>query len=435
VQIRKFLGLLTTMLLLTVMLAACGGQVPAAGQQAATAAANLAPTAAAAATSAAGAVQQAGTAAANLAPTAAAAATSAAGAVQQAGTAVANVAPTAAAAGTTAAGAVQQAGTTVAGAVATARPAGPADEVALQLKWVPQAQFAGYYAALDQGYYAEEGLDVTILPGGPDIVPEQVVAGGQAEFGINWMASLLATREQGAPLVNIAQVFTNAGMRQLSWKDENIATPADLKGKNVAVWFGGNEYNLLATLAKYGINKDTDLTLVQQPFDMNLLLNREVDSAAAMTYNELYQVLSAGHNVDELNILDYNAEGTAMPEDGIFVSADWLDADPKNKDIAARFLRASFKGWAYCRDNVESCVDIVLAQDSGGVMTKEAQTWQMQEVNKLIWGDPIDPDTKIGYLEPSLFKFAGDTALQFGVITQPAEEAAYTHEIWELATQ
>jgi NitT/TauT family transport system substrate-binding protein len=313
-------------------------------------------------------------------------------------------------------------------------PAAGGDKVSLQLKWVAQAQFAGYYAALDQGYYAEEGLDVTILPGGPDIVPEQVVASGQAQFGINWMASLLATRETGAPLVNIAQVFTRAGMRQLSWKENNLTTPADLKGKKVAVWFGGNEYNLLATLSKYNLNKDSDLTLVQQPFDMNLLLNKEVDSAAAMTYNELYQVLSAGHTIDQLNILDYNAEGTAMPEDGIFVTADWL-AQGNNKDIAARFLKASFKGWAYCRDNVDSCVDIVLKQDTGGVMTKEAQTWQMNEVNKLIWGDPIDPATKIGYLEPELFKFAGETALQFGVITKPAEDAAYTHEIWEMATK
>jgi len=310
-----------------------------------------------------------------------------------------------------------------------------ADKVTLQLKWVPQAQFAGYFAALDQGYYAAEGLDVTIQPGGPDIVPEQVVAGGQAQFGINWLASLLSTREQGAPLVNIAQVYTRAGMRQLSWKDSNLATPADLKGKKVAVWFGGNEYNLLATLSKYNLNKDSDLTLVQQPFDMNLLLNKEVDSAAAMTYNELYQVLSAGHKIEELNILDYNAEGTAMPEDGIFVSSEWLNADPKNKDIAARFLRASFKGWGFCRDNVDACVDIVLKQDSSGVMTKEAQAWQMNEVNKLIWGEALDPATKIGFMEPTLFKFAADTALQFGVITKPAEEAAYTHEIWDLATK
>jgi NitT/TauT family transport system substrate-binding protein len=308
---------------------------------------------------------------------------------------------------------------------------GTPDKVTLQLKWVTQAQFAGYYAALDQGYYKDENLDLTIRPGGPDIVPEQVVAGKQAEFGIDWLASLLAVREQGTPLVNIAQVFTNAGMRELSWKDSNISSPADWKGKKVAVWFGGNEYNVLATLAKYNLNKDSDVTLVQQPFDMNLLLNKEVDSAAAMTYNELYQVLSAGHKLDELNIVDFNKEGTAMPEDGIFVRADWLQ-DAKNKDIAARFLRASFKGWAYCRDNVDACVDIMVKNDAPG--GKDAQKWQIDEINKLIWGDPINKDTKIGYMDPALFKRGAETALKFGVIKQPAEDAAYTQEIWQLAS-
>jgi NitT/TauT family transport system substrate-binding protein len=311
---------------------------------------------------------------------------------------------------------------------------GSADDVSLQLKWVAQAQFAGYYAALDQGYYKAENLNLTIKPGGPDIVPEQVVASGQAEFGLDWLASLLATREQGTPLVNIAQVYSFAGMRQLSWKETNITTPAELKGKKVAVWFGGNEYNLLATLAKYNLNKDADLTLVQQPFDMNLLLNKEVDSAAAMTYNELYQVLSAGHTIDELNIIDYNKEETAMPEDGIFASEEWLNADPKNKDIAARFLRASFKGWEYCRDNAAACVDIMLKNDASGVMTREAQQWQMDEVNKLVWGDPINKQTKIGYMEPELFKRGAETALKFGVIKQAADESAYTHEIWQMAT-
>jgi NitT/TauT family transport system substrate-binding protein len=316
----------------------------------------------------------------------------------------------------------------------TAAPAasGTPDKVTVQLKWVTQAQFAGYYAALQQGYYKDENLDVTIRPGGPDIVPEQVVAGQQAEFGLDWLASLLAVREQGTPLVNIAQVFTYAGMRELSWKDSNIKTPADWKGKKVAVWFGGNEYNLLATLAKYNLDKDKDVQLIQQPFDMNLLLNKEVDAAAAMTYNELYQVLSAGHKIDELNIVDFNKEETAMPEDGIFARADWLQ-DPKNKDIAARFLRASFKGWEYCRDNVDACVDIMVKNDAPG--GKEAQKWQMTEINKLIWGDPINKDTKIGFMDPALFKRGAETALKFGVIKKAADDSAYTHEIWDLATK
>jgi NitT/TauT family transport system substrate-binding protein len=337
-----------------------------------------------------------------------------------------------AAAAPTAAPAAAPTAAPAAAPTAATAPSGEPDKVTLQLKWVTQAQFAGYYAALEQGFYTDENLEVTIRPGGPDIVPEQVVAGKQAEFGLDWLASLLAVREQGTPLVNIAQVFTFAGMRELSWKDSGITTPADWKGKKVAVWFGGNEYNLLATLAKYNLNKDTDVTLIQQPFDMNLLLNKEVDAAAAMTYNELYQVLSAGHTIDELNIIDFNKEETAMPEDGIFAREDWLQ-EGNNKDIAARFLRASFKGWEYCRDNVDACVDIMVKNDAPG--GAEAQKWQMQEINKLIWGDPINKDTKIGYMDPALFQRGAETALKFGVIKNPADENAYTHEIWELATK
>lgn len=319
---------------------------------------------------------------------------------------------------------------------ATASPSPAAEgpqRVTLQLKWVPQTQFAGYYAAQEQGYYQEEGLDVQIRPGGPDIVTEQVVVSGQAEFGISWLAMLLSMRDRGAPLINIAQIFTSSGMRQISWKEQGIESPADLRGKRLAVWFE-HEFNLLATLNKYNIDKETDVTLVQQPFDMTLFLNREVDAAAAMTYNELYQVLDAGHTMDALNIIDFNEEGTAMLEDGIFVSESWL-ASPHNKQIAARFLRASFKGWKFCRNNPETCVDIVLQNGGDGVMTREAQLWQMNEVNKLIWGAPPDPTTKIGYMPPELFERTARIALEYGVISQPASNNAYTHEIWQMATQ
>jgi NitT/TauT family transport system substrate-binding protein len=325
------------------------------------------------------------------------------------------------------------------GGAATAAPAGSAgggtkDKVTLQLKWVAQAQFAGYYAAKEQGFYDAENLDVTIRPGGPDIVPEQVVASGQAQFGLNWLPSLLTNRDQGVPLVNIAQVFQYSGMREISWKDSGIVSPADLKGKKVGVWVGGNEFELLATLTKYGIDKDKDVEIVAQKFDMNAFLNRELDAASAMTYNEYYQVLAAGHKPEELNVIDFNKEGTAMLEDGIFTTEDYLK-DPKNKDIAARFLRASFKGWEFCRDNPDACVKIVLQQDATGVMKEDAQKWQMDEINKLIWPLPAcAADKGIGYMCPEQFKQTADIALNFKVISKPANEQAYTHEIWELAT-
>ena len=309
------------------------------------------------------------------------------------------------------------------------------DPVTLQLKWVAQAQFAGYYAAAGEGYYEAECLDVTINPGGPDIVPEQVVAGGQAQLGINFVPSLLSAREQGTNLVNIAQIFERSAMREISWADSNITTPEDLRGKRVAVWFGGNEFELLATLAKYNIDKDNDVELVQQPFDMNLLIERQVDAAAAMTYNELAQVLETADpatgelfQLDQLSIIDFNEEGTAMLQDGIFTTEEWL-ADEANQDIAVRFLRASFRGWIFCRDNVDACVDYVLEQ--GPALPRGHQTWMMNEVNNLIWPSSAG----IGQMDPAIFQQTADIALQFGVIAEPPTEGAYVTEYAQAALE
>jgi len=286
------------------------------------------------------------------------------------------------------------------------------DKVTLQLKWVTQAQFAGYYAAKAKGLYTAEKLDVTIRPGGPDIVPEQVVAGGGAQFGIDWLPSLLSARDQGAPLVNVAQVFAYSGMREIAFKSSGIKSAADLKGRRVAVWFGGNEFELLATLDKHKIDRNKHVTLIQQPFDMNLLLQKKVDAAAAMTYNEYKQVLDAGVKPDDLVVIDFNREGTAMLEDGVFAKASWLK-DAKNQDIAKRFLAASFKGWAYCRDHLQDCVNIVLA--NGPALPKGHQTWQMNEINKLIWPAPV---RGIGVMNPVAFTRTAAIAKQFKVITK-----------------
>ena len=279
------------------------------------------------------------------------------------------------------------------------------DKVTLQLKWVTQAQFAGYYAALEEGYYEDAGLDVTLKPGGPDITPEQVVASGQAEFGIDWLPSLLATRDKGGDLVNIAQVFTGSGMTELTWKDTNITDVAGMKGKKVGVWCCGNENELYAALVKNGMDPKSkdDVTIVNQPFDMNLFLNKDVDAAAAMTYNELAQVLETKnpktgnlYTLDDLNVISMEDAGTAMLEDGIFTQGEWI-ADKANQDIAQRFLKASFKGWAFCRDNQDTCLQHVL--DSGPTLGEGHQRWQLNEINALIWPAP----NGIGVMDPAAF--------------------------------
>lgn len=258
------------------------------------------------------------------------------------------------------------------------------DEVRLQLQWFAQAQFAGYYAAIDQGFYEEQCLEVEILEGGVDIVPQQVLASGGSEFALAWVPKALGTREAGADIVNIAQVFERSGTLAVSWADSGIEHPDDWAGMRVGNWGFGNEWEVLAAIEKFEV---PDVELVQQDFTMAALLNREIDVAEAMTYNEYAQVLEAEnpetgelYQPEDLNVISYNDLDVAMLQDAVWANSDWL-AD--NADIAERFLTASFEGWIYCRDNPDSCVEIVLG--AGPTLGESHQTWQMNEINALIW--------------------------------------------------
>jgi NitT/TauT family transport system substrate-binding protein len=299
-------------------------------------------------------------------------------------------------------------------------------KVTLQLKWVPQAQFAGYYAALDLGYYKAAGLDVTIKPGGPNIIPEQVVASGQAQFGLDWLPSLLAARDSGTQLVNVSQVFARSGMTQLTWKSSGITSVAKMRGKKVANWLGGNQYELFAALAKNGMDGATNsgVTIVQQPFDMNLFLNQQVDSASAMTYNELAQVLESKnpktgklYTLADLNVIKMQNVGTGMLEDGIFTTASYLQS-AANQATAVKFIGASLAGWIYCRDHVAKCVQFTLK--AGPTLPKGHQTWQMNEINKLIWPNKAG----IGIMSTADFNRTARISKTYGVIKK-APKGAY----------
>jgi NitT/TauT family transport system substrate-binding protein len=310
---------------------------------------------------------------------------------------------------------------------------GQVDKVTLQLKWVTQAQFAGYYAAQEQGYYADEGLELTIRPGGPDIVPEQAVLGGQADIGIDWQDNLLATRDQGGEIVNIGQVFTRSGMTEIMWKDTGFDSLDDLRGKKVAVWLAGNEHKLFAALAKNGLDAQTDVEIVNQPFDMNLFLNREVDAAAAMTYNELAQVLETEnpdtgelYQLEDLNVVKLEDIGIGSLEDGLFARADWL-AEEANQDIAKRFLKASFKGWIYCRDNPDDCVQYVL--EAGSTLPEGHQRWMMNEINALIWPAPLG----IGIMDPAAWQRTVDVVTEFEVVQSQPSDDGYRTDLAEAA--
>jgi NitT/TauT family transport system substrate-binding protein len=302
-------------------------------------------------------------------------------------------------------------------------------KVTLQSKWVVQAQFAGYYAAKAKGFYKQAGLDVTIKAGGPDIIPEQVVLGKQAEFGIDWFPSLLAQRDTGNDLVNIAQVFARSGTTEVAFKSSGIKTFKDMRGKKFGVWIFGNEFEQEAALVKYGMDPKKDVKLVKQDFTMVPFLKHQVDASSAMTYNELAQVLESKnpqtgklYQLSDLNVFKYSDLGTGMLQDGVFTRGDWIK-DPANQSTAVKFLTASLKGWIYCRDHWRECVNIVLA--NGPALPRGHQTWQMNEVNALIWPNKLG----VGVMDPAQFKQTANIAYKFKVIKKPATKASYRTDL------
>jgi NitT/TauT family transport system substrate-binding protein len=306
-----------------------------------------------------------------------------------------------------------------------------ADELTLQLKWVTQAQFAGYYVALEKGYYEEAGLDVTILPGGPDIAPPQVIAGGGADVIIEWMPAALASRERGVALVNIAQIFDRSGMMLTCRKDTGIEQPEDFRGHTLGVWFFGNEYPFLSWMSHLGIATEggpDGVTVLKQGFNVDPLLQKQADCISTMTYNEYWQVIDAGLTPEDLVVFPYEDQGVATLEDGLYVLESSLQDDAM-VDKLARFLQASIEGWQYAADNPDEAADIVLEYDETGAQTEKHQRRMMGEINKLVGGG----DQGIGYLDPADYERTVDVLLSGGsdpVITK-VPEGAWSHRIWD----
>jgi NitT/TauT family transport system substrate-binding protein len=312
--------------------------------------------------------------------------------------------------------------------------AGTPDKVRLQLKWLHQAQFAGFYVAADKGYYTAQNLDVEILPGGPDVVPSQKVATGAADVGVDWVGSLLANRDKGQPLVNIMQTYQTSGLFLISKKTANINSPADLKGRKVGVWTGGNEFEFRALADKYGfdnsIDNNRDMTVIKQGFEMDTFLNDQLDAASAMIYNEYHVVLEAGMKPEELNVIDYNKEGVGMLEDHLFVTEDTLQ---NRRDVLIRFLAASQRGWIDAVQDHKYAVDAVMKRVDASTTNQEHQVTMMREVAKLVMPEGLAAD-KVGVIDETKFKTTADIALKFNVITKPPQNA-FTNELIDAAAK
>jgi NitT/TauT family transport system substrate-binding protein len=317
---------------------------------------------------------------------------------------------------------------------------GKLTKVTLQLQWVTQGQFAGYIAAFAKGYYKKQGLDVTIKPAGTDTVPQTTVDdGGSADYAIAWVPKALQSREKGADITDVGQVFQRSGTLQISFKKKGINSVADLKGKNVGDWGFGNEYELFAGMTKNGLNPGSDVKIVQQQFDMNAFLAGDIDAAQAMIYNEYAQVLEAKnpatgklYQPSDLNVLNWNQVGTAMLQDAIWANTKKLQ-NKKFQDTTVKFLTASYQGWIYCASHAQECRDDVVK--AGSKLGASHQLWQVNEVNKLVWPSPQG----IGMVDPAAWSrtisIAQNTKNKDGqtVLTKAPTGEAYTNQFTEKA--
>ncbi|MEM8620331.1 MAG: ABC transporter substrate-binding protein [Actinomycetota bacterium] len=314
------------------------------------------------------------------------------------------------------------------------------DSVSLQLQWFTQAQFAGYYAAQEQGFYEDFCLEVDIVEGGVEIVPQTQLANGDVDFALAWVPKALASREAGADIIDIAQIYQRSGTLQVAFADAGITTPSDFEGKILGNWGFGNEYELFAAIGRAGLDPATDVSLIGQQFDMVALLDGEIDAAQAMTYNEYAQVLEAInpdtgelYQPEDFTVINYEEEGVGMLQDAIWADAEKLANDDAYRDQAVRFVAASMLGWTYCRDNVESCRDIVVAQ--GSTLGASHQLWQMNEVNQLIWPSPDG----IGFVDQDAWDQTVSISLETPnldgatVLTEEPSDGAFTNEIVEEA--
>ncbi len=318
------------------------------------------------------------------------------------------------------------------GLLARAASAEAADAVTIQLKWVTQAQFAGYYVAKDKGFYKDAGLDVTIKPGGPDIAPEQVLAAGGADVIVDWMPAALAAREKGVPLVNIAQTFQRAGLELTCLKSSGIKTPADFPGHTLGVWYFGNEYPFLAWMAKLNIPTEggaKGVTVVKQGFNVDPLIQKQASCISTMTYNEYWQVIDAGYKPEDLVVFKYSDEGVATLEDGLYANGDKLK-DAAYAEKLAKFIAASDKGWAWAVKNPDAAAQIVLDNDATGAQTEKHQKRMMGEIAKL-----VDIQKPLGYLVPADYERTVSILLSSKstpVITKKPE-GAWTHAVYDAA--
>ena len=265
----------------------------------------------------------------------------------------------------------------------------------VQLRWLPQAQFAGFYVAKDHEFFRREGLSVSLEPGGPSVNGLQRLRDGEVDVTIAWTSDALDMRRQGAQLVNVAQLLQRPGTMLVCSAASGVKKAADLKGKRVGTWFLGDEFDVGYWLQRYGLGLDA-VRLVEQKPAARDLLNGQVDCATAMSYNEFQTILQAGALQSDLFTVRFAEENSGVLEDGLYVRASDLQ-DPVKRDRLARFLRSLAAGWRYTARHPDEAVAITERfMDSSNTTHQKAM---LREILQL-----MDLNKGYGLLDPATFR-------------------------------
>ncbi len=285
----------------------------------------------------------------------------------------------------------------------------PLKKISFVTLWLPQAQFAGYYAAKEKGIYEKYGLDVEIINGGPDTCVFTLIENGTADFGVLWLSAAMEMSSRGAPLVNICQFLQKSGLMLVAKKSRGILQLQDMDLKRVGLWPDQLEIQPKAFFKKYNLSVE----IVPQGYTVNLFLLDGVDVASAMWYNEYYTIINSGHDPDELTTFFFYEHGLNFPEDGIYALKSTVDNDP---EISRAFAAASIEGWIYAFENTEEVLDIVLRRmrEAHLPTARRHQRWQIDRIKDLALSDGAYKG--MGRLKRDDFKRVGNTLKTFGII-------------------
>lgn len=280
------------------------------------------------------------------------------------------------------------------------------------LQWFPQAQFAGYIAAVEEGYFQDQGLEIELLFNDGSQSPLKELASGEIDMCSAWLSQAMKERSEGSDIVHILQVLQKSSLLLISLADSGIETTEEMNGKCISMW--GKDFSLLPN-AFMEANK-IKAEIIPQAYTVNALLEGECDLSLAMYYNEYFQLIQSGYNTDKLNTFMFSDYGLNFPEDGIYTSEELYKSNP---ETIAKFNNAVLKGWSFTVENPQKALEYVMKyiEDHNVQTTLNQQKWMLNAIIASLTADGTIPLEEWGKLSKTDYQMVGSELMRQKMIT------------------